>query len=233
MNTDQLGGVENPGGNTPAPGQGASDLAEIERIRTENAQMAAVLSQLEPYADDIKRYVQDEDYRRFVSESRQYYDQGLEQRKPKLDAATQAAIDAVKEQFQPVLEVANDFKAQREQASTSARQRAFDEGKAILVPFLEQHPELKGSTTFGRTLDLLQEEAASSGRPFKEVWDGYISAFAGPQQRRMPTQPQLRANAGEPGIPAEQRVRPSTRERPTTIRDAFLQTHARLNGKAS
>ncbi len=233
MEPENIGTPGGGGGNAPPAGLSTDDRAELERLRAENAQYSSTLAALDPYADDIKRFVSDEPYRNYVRESSKYYEQ-LDHRKPSgYSPEMQQLRDEILGEIRPVKEVVDQHRATQAADREARKTAVFNEGKPIVMAFLDQHPELRQSRTFGKTLEMLQEEAVETGRPFKEHWDNYISGFAGAPRREAPPR-QLRAHDAEPGVPAATtRKPPAAGERPKTIREAFLETHARVNGKAS
>lgn len=202
-------------------------------MREENARLTGIVRAIEPYADDVRRIVTDEGYRDYVRESTRYYDE-LAQRKPTdLDPGLAAVRDELREEIRPMRELADKYTTQQRAEREARINRTFQEGKAIVEPFLQQHPELRTNRGFGATLDALQNEAVERDVPFKEVWDNYTSGFAPQPRERKTPPPSLRANDGDQGIPAAARPAPKPAEgQPQSVREAFMDAWRR-NGKAS
>lgn len=237
MPEPEVSGSGSGGGQSPAP-SASPNAEDFERVRQERDQFASVLQRLEPYAEVIKPILEDEGYRSYVTEGRRYYDD-LQQKKPKdLSPEGQAILDAIEQKTKPFLEQFQRNQTEQQQALNAKRTRAFEEGKPIVTAFLEGHPELRDARTpagraFARTLDELQSAAVESDRPFKEVWDNYASAFSGGNIRREAPPRQLRANAGEQGVPAAAERRPAANEKPQSVKDAFMDAFNRVGRKAS
>jgi hypothetical protein len=221
-----------PGGQPPA--LSADERTELARLRTENSAYATTLSSLDPIAEDLARLRDDEEYRNFTRENAKFYEDLKHKAPAGYTPEMQRLRDEILGEIKPVTQLVTDHTAAQKQERENRKTRAFNEGKPIVEAYLTQHPELKTSGTFGKTLAMLQEEAVDSDKPFKEVWDNYVSAWGGTATRQ-PTPPrQLRSNDAEPGIPAatdRAGKPPAAGERPKTIREAFLETHARLNGQ--
>jgi hypothetical protein len=231
---DSLEGAGGTG--APAPVTPALDQNdELQRLRSQNEEYSRVLGALDPYADTIKRIVEDEDFRGYVGESTKYYDD-LRQRKPADTNPELARLrDEIVEQIKPMRELVDGYQRQQNEAIEARKTRTFNEGKQILEPFLAEHPELRSNRAFAITLNQLQADAVERDRPFKEVWDEYASGFApAPASRRAPPA-SLRANDGDQGIPAAAARRPASAPggKPPSIAAAFMETHRRVNGKAS
>jgi hypothetical protein len=217
------------GGNAPT-----DHTAELERLRSENAAYAQTIEGLAPIAEDVKRLRDDPKYRDYVRESTKFYED-LQHRAPEgYSPEMQRMRDEILGELKPVKDLVTSHTEAQAQERVNRKTRAFNEGKPIVEAYLTQHPELKTSATFGKTLAMLQDEAVDTDKPFKEVWDNYVSAWGGTATRRETPPRQLRADTAEPGIPAASDRAgkpPAAGERPKTIREAFLETHARLNGQ--
>lgn len=236
MSTDALG--TGGGAGTPAPHAGPSDdeRAELQRLREDNERLTGIVGALEPYADDITRFVKDEGYRSYVRESSKFYDNAQEQHKPQVSPEIAAVRDEIMEAIRPQREMVENYnRAQREDLE-HRKARTFEEGRAIVTPYLEAHPELR-SRAFGATLDALQADAVERNVPFKEVWDNYISGFAPAREERKTPPRSLRANAAEIGIPAATEQRTETTRAdgsPKPFREIALEVARRVGrGRAS
>ncbi len=236
MSTESSGadGAAGGFGSSPAAGGGAND--EIERLRARAAladQYEGTLRALEPYADDITRIANDADYREYVRTSRDVYDELGKKREPGIPPELQAVRDSILSEIKPFKEQYERQQSEAQAAYNARKQAVFDEGKPIVLAHLERHPELKQSGAFARALEAMQLEATERGKPFKEVWDTFTGGFSTGETRSAPPK-QLRANAGEQGIPAaSERRAPANDGKPKSFKETFLETHARVNGRAS
>jgi hypothetical protein len=219
----------------PAPsGAPAFTQEDFDRLRAENAQYAATLARLDPYVEDIKPILEDEEYRNAQREYRRVYSD-LSQRKPNsLSPELQALRDEILGEIKPFKEAFQSQTAAQEDAKRQRVQRAFDEGKPIVLAHIERHPELRGSRAFVTMVEAMQSEAVERDVPFKQVWDSTMSAFGAPEPRQAPPR-QLRANAGEQGIPAapDPKRRAEADGRKPTVKEAFMDAFNRTKGKAS
>ena len=229
--------LETPAGGTPPPASGLSpeERAELDSLRE-------TMAVLNPHADTIKAVVQDESlrkyvgrygadegFRKYLEESTKYYDD-LQQRKPvNADPALVELEQRLGSKIDRIVGLVDSVEERQKAESEAKKTSVFNEAKPIVVAYLDSHPALKTSAAFGQTLNALQGEAIESGRPFKEVWDGYVSGFSTTHREAPPRQ--LRANASEVGIPAAQTTTPAAGEKPKSLKDAFLMLHNR--GKAS
>lgn len=237
MSTDGSVQGQEPVGTSVPPASGLSpeERTELERLRAENAQAREFFSGFgDDELDTIRRIREDESFRQGVKQYREVHE-NLEHRAPQgYSPEMQRLRDEILSEIKPVKDLVTGHTAQQQQAKAARNQAVYDEGRPIVLAFLESHPELKQSRTFGKTLEMLQAEAVETEKPFKEVWDGYISGFSGPAPRSAPPR-QLRASDGEPGIPARtERVAPtqSADGKPLSIKDAFLQKYKQVNGRA-
>lgn len=247
MSTELTPGAGTPGEATPPVQSGTptpeirhdDGSAELERLRAENARYAAVMERLDPYAEDIQRYISDDQYRGYVQQGRKLYDE-MEQRKPvSYSPEMQALRDEVVGLIEPFKNQFEHTQQAQQVEYNAKKQRVFDDGKPIVMNYLDKHPEIRNNPSFAKifaqNIDALQEEAVNSGRPFKEVWDNYMLAYGGERETRQAPPRQLRANSGEPGIPAAPRDNTSHRRADGSLKstaEAFMDTFRRV-GRAS
>jgi hypothetical protein len=234
VSTDADGAGAGGAGGSGLPASSGIDANEYERIRAERDQYAGVLKTLEPYSEDISRFVQDNEYREAVGQYRKVYDD-LKQRQPDngLSPELKTVRDEILGELKPFKEAFESNVRAQQNAENQRKTAVFEEGKPIVLAHFERHPELRQSKAFGRALDQLQAEAIERNVPFKEVWDPFVSAFGDSPVRRDAPPRQLRSNAAEPGIPAANRQPAADPSKPKSVKEAFMETFKRVNGRAS
>lgn len=235
MSTDGVGGGGAPAGGTPpAPAVSPEELADLRAAKTERDQYEATFRSLEPYAEDIKRIRDDEDYRNASREYQKVYDD-LKQRRPaghELSPEMQRLRDDLVGEFKPLKDAFESRQQQEHAAARDRESRVFQEGAPIIKAFRERHPDLVDNPVWMNAITACQRDAVNRNVTFKEVWDNFTSGFETSRPAAPPRQ--LRANAGEQGIPAAQdRTRPPANGEKKSVVQAFLETHRRVNGKAS
>ena len=152
---------------------------------------------LQPYAEDIDRFVSDESYREMARNSYKAYETMRQPTKPEMPPEFAPIVDRLDKVSNYV-----DTLQQRETAAQAAERdasmRATTEYAQRLVA---EHPFLAEDNFAG--IQMVGTVAAQRGITFEDAWKKYGAMFAAPRQATPPPPRSLRADAGTPGVPSD------------------------------
>lgn len=180
-----------------APQYDPEYVAQLERYALQAQQQFAAL---EPYQDDVRRLVEDSEFRNFYRDSSRAYEQFRKQSEPQIDPQLAAVRDELKAEFRPLIED-HQTRRQREEAQARAdHQKFMDEQFAYRNRLIAERPDLGPDgineiAAYADTLARLNNRNVSLEEAYKKMQSRGAAPPAAPP-------PSLRAEHGAPGIPA-------------------------------
>src|SRR5271165_6225397 len=135
--------------------------SDYEDLRREVAIRREAWASIEPYIDDIRPIVEDEDTRNFIRSARETYKQRLEAQKPVLDPALAAVRDEFKTALDPVVEYITSERTSKEQAKKDAEAAAQKANVDYAQRLAAERPDLAEDNFAG--IGMLAAYAANRG----------------------------------------------------------------------
>jgi hypothetical protein len=194
--------VEQPepiAGATPTPPSPTVTYPEdYEQLRQQNAELRATFEALQPYADDIRPILEDEDTRSFWRKARETYTRQREETQPKLSPELQMLREDLVKEAGPAVAWVNEQRAAQEQAKKDAEERAQKTNLEYAQRLAAERPDLAEDGFAG--IGMLAAYAANRGVSLEEAYKTAGSRFAPPPQKKSPPT-SLRGDTAAPGVP--------------------------------
>lgn len=156
-----------------------------------------VLQRMDPHADDIKRLVEDEDYRNFHKQSYSTYQQLREQQKPQIDPA----LAPVMEELREVRGYVDSQRAAETSRATAATQEAANAQWAKVTEAARETPWL-ANDNYKAAFEVAHFGDSRGIKDFGDALSAYKQEMATRFGAPAAVAPRsLRADAGDPGVP--------------------------------
>jgi hypothetical protein len=195
---------------------------DYEDIRRQNAEYRAALEALQPYAEDIRPIIEDEDTRSFLREARTTYQRQKQDREPKLSPELQMLREDLVKEAGPAVAWVNEQRAAAEQAKKEAEESAQRANVLYAQRLAAERPDLAEDNFAG--IGMIAAYAAARGMSLEEAYKTTGSRLAAPPAKKEPPT-SLRGESAAPGVPG-----PSEQPKATSL--GQLRTRLAANMRA-
>jgi hypothetical protein len=171
---------------------------DYEELRRQNAEYAATMEALRPYADDIRPILENEDERNFTRTALTNYRRQREESQPKLSPELQMLREDLVKEAGPAVAWVNEQRAAQEQSKKDAAESAQKQNLAYAQRLAAERPDLAEDGFAG--IGMLAAYAANRGVSLEEAYKTAGSRFSAPPAKKSPPT-SLRGDAAAPGVP--------------------------------
>jgi DNA repair ATPase RecN len=181
--------------------------AELEQLRSYYQQTAPTLERLQPYADDIRSFVENEDDREFYRQAREARKRIAEAQAPQIDPSLKPVLD----KFEPVAQYVNDLQRREAEAAQRAQQETAQAQWSHVQSLARDHSWL-AENNYAAAFDVAAYGDRRGIKDFDKAFDAYRQEMTG-RFNSAPASPpprSLRADAGNPGVPGPKAPGPIT-----------------------
>lgn len=200
---------EQPGGQPQVQYREPDDYAELKGYKERYNALSETLA---PYVDDIRPIIENEGDREYWRTARKSRDLLREQQEPQMDPQFRPLIDHFESKFGPVVELANEQRAERERdkaakdAETKAAEAtAFKANEDYARRLIADRPDLAEDEFAG--IGMLAAYAAHRKISLEEAWNRKGNTLGAPAKKVTPPT-SLRGDAAAPGVPGESKATP-------------------------